>query len=273
LAIIDRHVITALMGQMRLRSTIAWVVLFGLSGFWACSGDGVGEGTRALSAECVDPTATLPADAWMCGEERTVECTSPQGADVDVIYVVSSTITGPSCVPDEVQVNDPGPFALGTHTISVRAATVAAAPGLELCSSELRVVDTTPPRITAHTVELWPPNHKMHSVSLADCVTVEDICDPSVRVSFTRVTSDEPNDANGDGHHQPDIVATCGAVMVRAERQGGSDGRVYQLHVRAVDDSGNAATGVCRVVVPHDQSGRAAVDSGDVLTVAAPRCP
>jgi hypothetical protein len=79
-------------------------------------------------------------------------------------------------------------------------------------------------------------------------------------VHFTSATSDELVDDVGDGSHEPDIVfAGPGLVSLRAERQGGGNGRVYTLGWQAVDASGNVARGACTVEVPHDQSGRAAI--------------
>jgi len=63
-------------------------------------------------------------------------------------------------------------------------------------------------------------------------------------------------------------------VQLRSERQGGSNGRVYKLGWKATDDSGNETEGKCVVVVPHDQSGREAIDDGaaDEMTLKAEEC-
>jgi hypothetical protein len=58
-------------------------------------------------------------------------------------------------------------------------------------------------------------------------------------------------------------------AWLRAERDGRSDGRVYTLDVAVRDAAGNEATSRCTVAVPHDQSGREAVDSGPRFCVGS----
>jgi hypothetical protein len=122
-----------------------------------------------------------------------------------------------------------------------------------------------PPALESKTLFLWPPNHKMHSIAVGDCVSALNGCDGSdVTGEFIWASSDEPVDDLGDGHFAPDIVIDdCGHVSVRAERQGPKDGRVYKLGVRAIDADGNAAEGVCTIVVDHDQRGVDGADSGE----------
>ncbi len=119
---------------------------------------------------------------------------------------------------------------------------------------------------------LWPPNHKYHTITGADCVV--DACDENVRVTFLSASSDEPVNAKGDGNTEPDIVLACDHVQLRSERQGGSNGRVYTLGWKAVDEAGNETDGECIVTVHHDQSGRQAVDDGPAyaLTLDAEEC-
>jgi hypothetical protein len=130
------------------------------------------------------------------------------------------------------------------------------------------VVDTTPPVITPlPTPELWPPNHDLRTLTLADLVTVADSCegslDPNEVGTILDIYSDEPDDANGDGNTTGDIVIVDDHTFrVRAERQGGSNGRVYGIHFEVTDSSGNTAEGTAFVHVPHDQSGDVAVDDG-----------
>ncbi len=136
------------------------------------------------------------------------------------------------------------------------------------CTADLEVRDTTPPVIVGSgaPIVLWPPNHKYHSIDVTQCVqSVTDQCDASVApgsISVVSVTSDEPEDAigKGDGNTLNDMVIQCPAtVLLRAEREGASDGRVYTITYLVRDGSGNIATGICLVTVPHDQSGDPAV--------------
>lgn len=236
----------------------------------ACGVDGSATGARPLEALCVPDAASVPAGGWVCGEDRVLECTSPQGTSGPTLYVVDA-----AC--GQVTVSDPGPFGLGTRSIDIvdhGALVIPAPPPRALCSATLTVVDTTPPRITDRATALWPPNHQLHRILPEDCAAVTDVCDPQLEVSFTFVASDEPINAQGDGNSDPDVVLGCDAVELRAERQGGGDGRLYTLGVRARDGAGNVAEGTCTVQVAHDRGAHAtAVPSAQAYRVDAPaRC-
>lgn len=110
---------------------------------------------------------------------------------------------------------------------------------------------------------LWPPNHKLTSVT----VTVPDPDSSTVATTITGVTQDEELNANGDGTTTPDAVLPLGhpdQVQLRAERSGTGDGRVYRIGFKADDGAGGACTGTIFVGVPHDQSGAPAVDTTTV---------
>jgi uncharacterized repeat protein (TIGR01451 family) len=112
---------------------------------------------------------------------------------------------------------------------------------------------------------LWPPNHKLH------VVTVSGATDPDgnpLTTTITGVTQDEPLNGLGDGDTSPDAFPgpASNQALIRAERSGLGDGRVYVLHVSVSDGLGGECTGTAAVSVPHDQSGRPAVDSGQAYT-------
>lgn len=132
----------------------------------------------------------------------------------------------------------------------------------------LTVEDTVAPEIQSLNTELWPPNHKMATVLPSDCVAVFDACDAAPHVEFTWATSDESVNDNGDGNTDPDIILTADSVQLRAERQGGGDGRVYTLGYRVTDAAGHIVDGQCTVTVPHDQSGGESFNSGAAYTVS-----
>jgi len=136
---------------------------------------------------------------------------------------------------------------------------------------DITVKDTTPPTITTSSkpIILWPANHKYKTVSVSDFVTsVTDICDAGVginNIEITSVSSDEPDDAlgEGDGNTVQDIVIEDSQkVDLRAERQGDGNGRVYTINYKVTDASGNIAIGSFQVWVPHDQAGGVAIDDG-----------
>ncbi len=229
------------------------------------------ESRASLAAVCASSIDALPEGAWLCGSERAVECDAQPGtaAPAEIFVVVED-----GC-EDRALVADPGPFALGRNEVVISEPFDAIGVGTpsqrELCRSTLNVVDTIPPRLRPWRGELWPPNHSFYTIAAATCAGATDDCDSALSVHFTSATSDEPEDAKGDGSHQPDILFEGPAtVSLRAERQGSGNGRVYTLGFRAIDRSGNAAEGTCEVVVPHDRSGRQAVADAPVYRVAAP---
>jgi hypothetical protein len=109
---------------------------------------------------------------------------------------------------------------------------------------------------------LWPPNHKLVSVS------VEGVSDPQgnpVTIRVTRVTQDEPV-----GDSAPDAVLQGEGLLLRAERDGsGGNGRVYMVHFTATAPGRTACTGTVKVIVPDGGSGDA-VDDGQVYDSTAP---
>ena len=106
---------------------------------------------------------------------------------------------------------------------------------------------------------LWPPNHKIVAVGITG---VSDPDDNAV-ITIDGVTQDEPTSGLGDGDTAVDaIVNPDGTVLLRAERSGTGDGRVYRIAFTASDYEGSAS-GVVNVCVPHTrQSG--AVDGGSL---------
>ena len=229
------------------------------SGPLACGGSGVPvTGLEAgLSVACVAPDA-IPEDGWRCGQERTLTCHEVGEA---VLYVEDEG--GLTC-QEPLDLSNAGPFAAGEHTVSVLDNA-----GEPVCSANLVVVDDDPPELETQTIQLWPPNHKFHTIGVEDCVRAVDGCEGELQGEFVWASSDEPIDSIGDGHHAPDILLSddCRSVQVRAERQGPKDGRVYKLGVRFVDAAGNTAEEACQVIVDHDQRGATGVDSGEAYRV------
>ncbi|HEY5952630.1 MAG TPA: hypothetical protein VIV40_44330 [Kofleriaceae bacterium] len=117
---------------------------------------------------------------------------------------------------------------------------------------------------------LWPPNHKMHTYTLADCAKV-DVCPNGSAIAdgtVTKITVDEEIEVNagGDGHTTIYDAAIIDNkhFELRSERQGGMDGRVYTVYY--VDSNG--ADGSCQFLVPHNRGPHeGAVDSGTKVTI------
>jgi hypothetical protein len=125
--------------------------------------------------------------------------------------------------------------------------------------------DDTPPTINLgdESICLWPPNHKYQAFAVSDFVaSVVDVESPDLGVDdvvITSISSDEAQDApgNGDGKTLDDIVIApdCRSFVVRAERAGDGDGRVYTINLAVTDGGGNTTTATVYVRVPHDQRG------------------
>jgi hypothetical protein len=233
-----------------------------------CSTDTtVGSSEAALAPSCIDDASDLEPEEWLCPNAFSVECEDGVG-DPETIYIEpADELAETACDNIELRINEEGPFPVGTHQIIVtaEASDEGQEPTIVECEAELTVEDTEPPEANDEPTELWPPNHKFHTIVGEDCVT--DACDGDVQVTFLSASSDEPVNDKGDGNTEPDIILSCDSVELRAERQGGSDGRVYTLEYAAVDDDGNETSGTCTVVVPHDQSGGEAIAQDPAYTV------
>jgi chitinase len=106
---------------------------------------------------------------------------------------------------------------------------------------------------------IWPPDHKLVSVGI---IGVSDP-DDNATITIDSVTQDEPTNGLGDGDTPVDAVINGdGTVLLRAERWGKGDGRVYHIHFTASDLEGNAS-GVVTVCVPRDRKS-IAIDGGEV---------
>lgn len=166
--------------------------------------------------------------------------------------------------PDEdpvtIVIAPEGPYPLGETEVVL---TITDDSGeSDECTAIITVVDLTPPVITvADPITMWSPNHKYTSFGLNDLVTgVSDNCSELniSDVKIVKVTSDEPEDmnGNGDGKTLNDMVIAddCMSVQLRGEREGTGNGRVYTVYLELSDYNGNIVSTVCFVNVPHDMN-------------------
>ncbi len=112
--------------------------------------------------------------------------------------------------------------------------------------SQVWTFDATPAAISAVTADpytIWPPNHKMVSVTLN--YTVTDVVDSNPAVSIKIKCNESAGDDWRviDAHH----------VQLRADRLGSDNGRIYTITVVATDYTGNSSSREVQVTVPHDQ--------------------
>jgi hypothetical protein len=225
----------------------------------------------AIDVACASSGVPQSDTSWVCPASLTLDCSAL--ANPAVVTVQSPR--GQTCNSAGLDATLTGPLSVGPNTLAVRDQR-----GQIVCSTQLTVLDHGPPILIPHVVNLWPPNHKFHDISVEDCVTIQDSCDDSLQAEFIWASSDEPIDDIGDGHFAPDIALSsdCRRVSVRSERQGPENGRVYKLGVRVVDRGGNASEAVCQVIVDHDQRGVLGADSGEAYRVTfngargGPRC-
>jgi hypothetical protein len=220
-------------------------------------------------------TTTDPADQSVC-EGATANFSTTAGGTGPFHYVW--TLDGNPYNGDSasISVNTTG-FSQGTHTVTV---TTTGSCGSASQSANLNV-NNSPPTITVANslISVWPPDHQYQNFTIADFgVSANSSCDGNLTSSvvIVSVTSDEldNNPAGGDGNTVNDIVIAgdCKSVQLRRERDGNLDGRVYTITFAVTDSVGHTATGTARVVVPLNESGGAAVDSGPHSTVNG-TCP
>lgn len=120
------------------------------------------------------------------------------------------------------------------------------------------------------TVVLWPPDHKFHAVNVGKYV------DPTLRktASVATVWSDEASDGPGKKNQKDIKIQDCQTVLLKSERNGGKNGRVYTVHVKAPGPLGaiNSAA-LIEVVVPINASPHGfAIDDGPAYAIDKSGC-
>lgn len=121
-------------------------------------------------------------------------------------------------------------------------------------------------------VELWPPNHDFHEVS------VEGVTDPDgdpISITVTDIFQDEALNWPGSGNTCPDAAGVgTDTALLRGERSGASDGRVYHIGFVAEDGQGGECTGTVSICYPHDQGqGSVCIDQGPLSDSTGPCDP
>ena len=162
-------------------------------------------------------------------------------------HVYSGTIAISAC-------NASGVYAVADDNVGNRT---------EVFAYELPNLPPDVSQARASIDNIWPPNHKMVHVSILG-VTEPD-CDP-LTVSITRITQDEPTEGAGDGNTCPDAIGLgTFATQLRAERNGGGNGRVYTIYFKATDGKGGESYSSVRVIVPKSSHQNAATDDNVVF--------
>jgi uncharacterized repeat protein (TIGR01451 family) len=175
---------------------------------------------------------TVTFASFASGESETITFVATVNCSVADGTVISNTATVSSFAPDPDTTNN-----------SATATTTASNP---------------PPTITGATADpsvLWPPNHRLVNVTVSYDVT--DNCPLPPDSCTLSVTSNEPINGTGDGDTSPDwIVLDDHHVLLRAERAGNGNGRIYTITITCIDSGGNSSSESVTVTVPHDRGRR-----------------
>ena len=197
----------------------------------------------------------------VCGTSGAHSATVSGGPTTFTLDPTTDFVPGESCTVTVVaaqvkdqDTDDPPDFMAGNSTLTFSTS----APPTVSCAASPNV--------------LWPPNHKMVPVTLT--VTVHGTMSGPTSWKLISVTSNEPDNGNGDGDTSNDIqgwtIGTPDASgELRAERSGAGSGRVYTFVIEGKDQQGTASTCTTTVVVPHDQ-GNGAVKVGRRPAQAGP---
>src|SRR5207253_1269171 len=99
---------------------------------------------------------------------------------------------------------------------------------------------------------LWPPDHRL--VGIDAQITVSDAIDPNPHVVLLSVTSNEPGVGLGSGDRPNDIQDVTPLTddrhfLLRAERAGTGNGRVYTVNYYVYDAASNGRVVAAVVVV------------------------
>jgi len=225
---------------------------------------------NAATGCTVPPTITCPtnitttAASGQCSKSVSFSASATGVPAPTIVYKIGAAV-----------ITSPYTFPVGTTTVNCRASNGTLPDAT--CSFTVTVNDDQPPvihTITNPIVLLWSPNHKYQTITVSQFVaSVTDNCGniPVGNVVITKVTSDEADDApgNGDGNTTQDIkiASDCKSVDLRSERMDGGNGRVYTIYFFVNDGKGNTATATATAIVAPNQSGTTAIDNGPVYTV------
>ena len=209
----------------------------------------------ALQVFNSDPTVAPPGGGGSLNVQPTFTVNSPPVVKSKNIIAAAGSDCAANVSPADVDagsfdpdgdqltlaLDPPGPYGLGEHAV-----TLMATDGFGASTSVgaiVTVVDRTPPDITGVAVNpasIWPPNHKMVSVTVN--YAVSDNCTPAPGlVNRLNVSGNQGTAADWqivDAHH----------LLLRADK-----GNVYTITITSMDGNGNRASKSLVIVVPHDQ--------------------
>ncbi|MGE0443785.1 MAG: Ig-like domain-containing protein, partial [Vicinamibacterales bacterium] len=229
--------------------------------------------TVTVTVTSVNDAPTAVNDSYTVVEGQTLVVPAPgvltNDTDVDDAVLTAARVTSPSrgtlmLLADggftyESTLGYTGPVTFTYDAIDGDGLAATATVTITVLSQN------APPICSAATASpstLWPPNHRR-----TDEIEIEGITDPDgdgddLDVVVKYIWQDEPTDTLGDGAFAIDGWGVGDdEARVRRERQGGQNGRVYEIGFEATDENGGSCTGRVFVGVPHDQGNGGAVDS------------
>jgi hypothetical protein len=223
--------------------------------------------TTVNVVDTIPPHVTAPPNPCAGQKDGVCECTGPAGTPVNI----GTATVVEDCDLSPVLTNDQPPlFGLGTTTVTWTATTSTAivdALNKGTATQTVKVADRTAPtlKVTLSPTVLWPPNHKL--IPITATITVSDTCDPNPTVKLISITSNEDDNGLGDGDTALDRQSILGkdiqtvyntdtrTFLLRAERSGKGNGRIYTVTYQATDASGNVSPlQKATVVVPKSQA-------------------
>lgn len=194
----------------------------------------------------VNVVAAAPPQLSLPGN-MTVEATSANGATVTFTATATDVVDGD--VPVTCTPASGSTFPAGTTVVECSATSSRGLTATGHFNVTVTVTDTDPPviiSITATPNRLWPVNKRL--VDVVVTVNAVDDVDATLTARITGVLVSE-NVPDTDWFLRNDLTA-----VLRADRNGKEQPRIYTLVVEVSDSSGNIATGTVNVTVPHDSS-------------------
>lgn len=191
----------------------------------------------------------------------------------------TTTIFTPSSISpsgsSSLSVSTAGTTPVGTYplTITANGGGITKSTSVQLVVISLNVAPDCSNAVPNHDnlvppVVLWPPNHKMKTITV---LGVTDGDDDSVTITITSIKQDEPTSGLGDGDQSPDGSGIgTSTANIRVERSGTSDGRVYHISFSASDGNGGSCTGQVFVSVPINQNVSGSIDQGAIYDSTVP---
>lgn len=216
--------------------------------------------------------ATGPASANEGGSTVMLDGSMSSDPDFDPLTYVWTQISGPAVTlvyspgdTDHVMPSFATPWVSADTPLKFKLTVSDPYGGTNSAYVTVTIVNWhTPPDASharADVSVLWPPDHKMAQVHILGVTKPSDD-----KIAITGVTQDEPTNGLGDGHTPIDAIKQVNAsgddsVLLRAERSGNGDGRVYRVSFHIADPE-QSADGSVNVSVPKSKKTDPAIDSG-----------